>query len=88
MHTTEASEAKGKSAMGTGKVYLVGAGPGAPDLLTVRAVKVLSGAEIVFYDALINKEVLTHCPPGCTLVPVGTRCGCQRHVGKTTFIVC
>ena len=61
--------------MGTGKVYLVGAGPGAPDLLTVRAVKVLSRAEIVFYDALINKEVLADCPLECTLVPVGTRCG-------------
>src|SRR5712692_6074694 len=61
--------------MGTGKVYLVGAGPGAPDLLTVRAVKVLARAEIVFHDALINKEVLTYCPLECTLVPVGTRCG-------------
>jgi uroporphyrin-III C-methyltransferase len=61
--------------MGTGKVYLVGAGPGAPDLLTVRAVKVLSRAEIVFHDALINKEVLAYCPLECTLVPVGTRCG-------------
>ena len=61
--------------MGTGKVYLVGAGPGAPDLLTVRAVKVLSRAEIVFHDALINKDVLTYCPIECTLVPVGTRCG-------------
>ena len=61
--------------MGTGKVYLVGAGPGAPDLLTVRAMKVLARAEIVFHDALINKEVLTYCPLECTLVPVGTRCG-------------
>jgi len=61
--------------MGTGKVYLVGAGPGAPDLLTVRAVKALSQAEIVFHDALINKEVLTYCPLECTLMPVGTRCG-------------
>lgn len=61
--------------MGVGKVYLVGAGPGAPDLLTVRAVKVLARAEVVFHDALVNKEVLMHCPPECTLVPVGTRCG-------------
>jgi uroporphyrin-III C-methyltransferase len=61
--------------MAIGKVYLVGAGPGAPDLLTLRAVKALSRAEIVFYDALVNKEVLTHCAPECTLVPVGTRCG-------------
>ncbi len=51
--------------MGTGKVYLVGAGPGAPDLLTVRAMRVLSRAEIVFHDALINKEVLTTTSTVC-----------------------
>jgi uroporphyrin-III C-methyltransferase len=60
---------------GGGKVYLVGAGPGAADLLTMRAVKVLSRAEIVFHAALINKEVLDHCPPECVIVPVGTRGG-------------
>ena len=75
MHTTEPSEERERTARGTGKVYLVGAGPGASDLLTVRAVKVLSRAEIVFHDALINKEVLTYCPLECTLVPVGTRYG-------------
>ena len=75
MHTTEPSEEQERTAKGTGKVYLVGAGPGAPDLLTVRAVKVLARADIVFHDALINKEVLAHCPLECTLVPVGTRCG-------------
>ncbi len=61
--------------MSTGKVYLVGAGPGAPDLLTVRATKVLARAEIVFHDALINKDILTYCSPECTYVSVGTRCG-------------
>jgi uroporphyrin-III C-methyltransferase len=61
--------------MANGKVYLVGAGPGAPDLLTVRAVKVLGRADIVFHDALIDKDVLSYCPPECVYVPVGTRCG-------------
>jgi uroporphyrin-III C-methyltransferase len=75
VHTTEPSEEQERTAKGTGKVYLVGAGPGAPDLLTVRAVNVLARADIVFHDALINKEVLTYCPLECTLVPVGTRCG-------------
>jgi len=72
--TTEPYAQEGP-AHGPGKVYLVGAGPGAADLLTVRAVNVLARAEIVFYDALINKEVLSYCAPGCIFVPVGTRCG-------------
>lgn len=58
-----------------GKVYLVGAGPGAADLLTLRAVHILNRAEIVFHDALIHPDVLTHCPPTCVIVPVGTRGG-------------
>ncbi len=56
-----------------GKVYLVGAGPGASDLLTVRAVHILTRAEIVFHDALIHDDVLSYCPPTCEIVPVGTR---------------
>ena len=61
--------------MAGGKVYLVGAGPGVADLLTVRAANVLARAEIVFHDALINKETLSHCAAACVLVPVGTRGG-------------
>ena len=61
--------------MVSGKVYLVGAGPGAADLLTMRAVNVLARADIVFHDALINNETLVHCAADCVLVPVGTRGG-------------
>ena len=43
-----------------GKVYLVGAGPGAIDLITVRGAKLLEKADIVFYDALVDPEMLTH----------------------------
>ena len=57
-----------------GKVYLVGAGPGAADLITVRGAKLLEKAEIVFYDALIEPEMLSLCPQA-ELVPVGKRCG-------------
>ena len=63
------------SSRSTGTIYLVGSGPGAADLLTVRAVNVLSRAEILFHDALINKEVLDYCSPDCMIVPVGTRGG-------------
>ena len=61
--------------MAYGKVYLVGAGPGAADLLTLRAANVLARAEIVFHDALINAETLKHCGAQCVRVPVGTRGG-------------
>ena len=68
-----------------GKVYLVGAGPGAADLITVRGAKLLEKAEIVFHDALIEPEMLSLCPQA-ELVPVGKRCGklssAQQFINK------
>jgi uroporphyrin-III C-methyltransferase len=60
-----------------GFVWLVGAGPGAPDLITVRGLKLLQGAEVVVHDELINRELLAYCPPGCELHAVGKRAGCH-----------
>jgi len=57
-----------------GKVYLVGAGPGAADLITVRGVKLLAQADIVFHDALIEPEMLDLSPQAIK-VAVGKRCG-------------
>jgi len=62
-----------------GKVYLVGAGPGDPDLLTLRAVKVLSEADVILYDRLVNEEVLSFARTGCKLVYVG------KEEGKHTL---
>ncbi|HYR33162.1 MAG TPA: SAM-dependent methyltransferase [Burkholderiales bacterium] len=59
-----------------GIVYLVGAAPGAPDLLTVRAARLLGEADIVFHDALIHPETLA-LAARAEKVPVGKRCG--RH---------
>lgn len=56
------------------KVYLVGAGPGAADLITVRGAKLLAIADIVFHDALVEPEMLDLCPQAIQ-VPVGKRCG-------------
>src|SRR5688572_27132223 len=60
-----------------GFVWLVGAGPGAPDLITLRGWKLLQEAEAVVYDELANNELLKHCPAGCELHSVGKRAG--RH---------
>jgi len=58
-----------------GFVWLVGAGPGAPDLITVRGLKLLQGAEAVVYDELANDELLKSCSAGCELHSVGKRAG-------------
>jgi uroporphyrin-III C-methyltransferase len=58
-----------------GKVYLVGAGPGDPELLTLKAVRVIMDADVILYDRLINEEVLSYAKPDCKLVYVGKEDG-------------
>ena len=60
-----------------GKVYLVGAGPGAADLLTLRAATALRAAQIVLHDDLVPQEILDFCPASAQVINVGKRCG--RH---------
>jgi uroporphyrin-III C-methyltransferase len=58
-----------------GKVYLVGAGPGDPELLTVKAARLLGQAGIVFHDSLVSREVLGLISPAAKVIDVGKRCG-------------
>ncbi|RME85806.1 MAG: uroporphyrinogen-III C-methyltransferase [Planctomycetota bacterium] len=58
-----------------GKVYLVGAGPGDLELLTLKAMKVLKKADVVLYDRLVNPEILELTRPGCLLEYVGKEDG-------------
>jgi uroporphyrin-III C-methyltransferase len=58
-----------------GKVYLVGAGPGDPELLTVKALRLLRSAEVVLHDDLITTKILKLIPTGARVQNVGKRCG-------------
>jgi uroporphyrin-III C-methyltransferase len=66
-----------------GKVFLVGAGPGAPDLLTLRAARLLERADIVFYDALVHPKTVA-LAARAEKVNVGKRC--HRHSTAQRFI--
>lgn len=66
-----------------GTVYLVGAGPGAPDLLTLRAAELLRRADIVFYDALVHPDTIALADKA-EKIAVGKRCG--RHSTAQRFI--
>lgn len=61
----------------TGKVWLVGAGPGDPDLLTLKAVRAIAAADVLLVDDLVNPEILAHASAAARIIPVGKRGGCQ-----------
>jgi uroporphyrin-III C-methyltransferase len=76
-----ATPSKDPSGIRYGKVYLLGAGPGAPDLITVRGARILAQAEVVLHDALVTDEMLALCPQAIK-ISVGKRSG-QRSTAQT-----
>lgn len=61
----------------SGQVMLVGAGPGDPELLTLKAVKAIAEATVLLVDDLVNDAVLSHASPGARIIHVGKRGGCK-----------
>lgn len=63
--------------MQTGTVYLIGAGPGDPELMTLKAARLLGEADVVLVDDLVNRAVLDHARSDARIIEVGKRGGCQ-----------
>lgn len=57
------------------KLSVVGAGPGDPELITLKAIKAIASAQAVLYDALVDQRLLEHCSPTCEQIYVGKRAG-------------
>ena len=64
-----------------GKVFLIGAGPGDPGLLTLKAASALSACDVIVYDHLVNPEILRHCRRGAELIYAGKRGG-ERSISQ------
>jgi uroporphyrinogen III methyltransferase / synthase len=66
-----------------GRVFLVGAGPGAPDLITVRGAAVMRTADVIVYDALVNPELLRLAPAGAERIFAGKKGGGERSAEQS-----
>lgn len=62
-----------------GKIILVGAGPGDVDLITLKGIKALKNADVVLYDALANKALLSYCTTDCIKIYVGKKAGIHQY---------
>ena len=72
----------------TGKVYLVGAGPGDPKLITLRAVELLKEADVVLYDRLVSKKIISMIPKRAKAIYVGRAVGDDtRHQDGTNELM-
>lgn len=68
---------RGDTRASRGEVWLVGAGPGDPELVTLKAVRVLAQAQVILLDDLANPALLAHASPAARVIRVGKRAGCR-----------
>ena len=66
-----------RTCLGHGKCTLVGAGPGDPELLTIKALKAIQAASVLLVDDLVSDEIVAFAPPHARIVHVGKRGGCK-----------
>ena len=69
---------KQKNNVQQGSVTLVGAGPGDPELLTIKALRAIEQADVVLIDDLVNPEILAYAPASARVIEVGKRGGCRQ----------
>lgn len=67
------------NAFKTPKLTVVGAGPGDPDLITLKAIKAIKSADVILYDALINTDLLEYASSNAEIIYVGKRKGCYAY---------
>lgn len=77
------------SAQAVGKVFLVGAGPGDPELLTLKAARLISEADVILYDKLVNSKILELAKTGCELIYVGKepRVPCKKQEEINSLLI-
>lgn len=71
------------SILSPGKAYLVGAGPGDPELLTLKARRILAQADVILYDYLVDTRILAECRPDAQLIYVGKSGLTGHHLTQT-----
>src|SRR5262245_47989209 len=75
MREEQAKTGSTNEATQPGRVFLVGAGPGDPELLTIKAVRAIAAADVIVYDHLVNPEILSHSKRGAELIYAGKSSG-------------